>query len=126
MSSNRSFGLVFFALFTFLAVKPLFSNGQLRVWPLPIALVFLVLALVAPKLLYQPNKLWTRFGLLLQKITHPIVMAVLFFGIVTPFGICMRLFGKDLLRLRIDKSTKSYWINKEHRGPASESMKQPF
>jgi hypothetical protein len=124
-SSDRSFGLVFAAVFVLLAAYNAWRGGA---WPLylAIAAAFLAVALVAPKCLAPLNRLWTRFGLILSMIVSPIVLALMFFLVVTPVGVLMRLTGKDPLRLRQDSETGSYWIVREPPGPSGESMGQQF
>ena len=98
----------------------------MRLWALGLSAVFLLLALVAPKILAPANRAWTKFGLLLHKIVSPIALGILFFGVVTPTGFVMRLLGKDLLRQRFDRSAKSYWIARTPPGPDAESLKNQF
>jgi len=123
ISSNRSFGLTFFFLFLIVSLWPLMSDGQIRLWSLIVCLIFLVLSFVKSSLLQPLNRLWFKFGILLGSIIAPIVMATIFFLIVTPTGFIMRALGKDLLRKKIDKNKGSYWINREKR---ISKMKQQF
>ena len=125
-SSDRSFGLVFAIFFLMIALLPLLHGNGLRLWALGLAGCFLVLALAVPKLLAPFNCLWTRFGMLLHRIVSPIALGVLFFGVVAPTGLLMRLLGKDPLHLRIDKTGNSYWIDRTPPGPTPESLKLPF
>lgn len=125
-SSDRNFGLVFTIFFIVVSLWPLFHGNGLRFWALGMASAFLVLALTVPKLLSPFNRLWTRFGMLLHRIVRPLALGVLFYGVVMPTGLLMRLFGKDLLRLRLDKSANSYWIQRSPPGPTPESLKLPF
>ena len=112
-SSNKSFGLVFFALFMIIALWPLLNDGNIRIWSIIVSIIFLILGLFNSKILTPFNKLWIRFGILLGKIIAPIVMGLVFFGVVTPTGIIMRLFRKDILNLKIDKNKNSYWLPKD-------------
>lgn len=125
-SSNRSFGWVFTAVFLILAVWPLVSGGMVRWWSLFIAVVFALVTVAAPKLLALPNRLWLRLGLLLNRIISPIVLAFLFYVVVTPMGTLMRVFGKDSLRLRRSASDTSYWIERNPPGPKPDSMNHQF
>ena len=122
MSSNRSFGVVFFVVFLLIALYPILYNGEIRLWSLLISSVFLILGLVNSKILTPLNKFWFKFGFLLGKIISPIVMGLIFFLVVTPIGIIMRILAKDLLNLKYNKN-KSYWIEK--KGPKSK-MKNQF
>ena len=113
MSSNRNFGFVFFIVFLIISLWPLQHEGQIRIWSIVISLIFLILSLMNSKLLTPLNQLWSRFGLLLGNIVAPIVMGLVFFLVVTPVGIVMRIMGKDLIRKKLNKNNKSYWIKRE-------------
>ena len=122
ISSNRNFGIVFFIVFLLVAVYPILKGNDIRIWSLLISFAFLILGLTNSKLLTPLNKLWFKFGLLLGKIVTPLIMGFIFFIVVTPIGILMRLLRKDLLNLKYDKK-KTYWIEKT--GPKSK-MKNQF
>ena len=115
VSSNRSFGLVFFVVFLIISLWPLLDGGQFKIWSLFFSLFFLVLGLLNSKLLTPLNLLWTKFGILLGNVFAPIVMSFIFFLVVTPIGLLMRIMGRDLLRTKYNKSGKSYWIKREKR-----------
>ena len=115
VSSNRSFGLVFFVVFLIIGLWPLLDGGQFRIWSLFFSLFFLVLGLLNSKLLTPLNLLWTKFGILLGNVFAPIVMSFIFFLVVTPIGLLMRIMGRDLLRTKYNKSGKTYWIKREKR-----------
>lgn len=125
-SSDRAFGLVFTVVFAIVAAWPLIGGALPRWWALAIAGLFLAASLIRPSVLAPLNRLWTRFGLLLHKIVNPLVMGLMFFLMVTPMGLVMRLAGKDPMRLRRDPNAETYWIEREPPGPAPESMKQQF
>jgi len=122
ISSNRSFGIVFFVVFLFIALYPLSYSGQVIKWSLVISLIFLLLGLINSKILTPVNKIWFKFGIFLGNIISPIIMAIVFFLIVTPIGLIMRVLRKDLLNLKFN-TKKSYWIEK--KGPKSK-MKNQF
>ena len=122
ISSNRSFGIVFFIVFLLIALYPLLKDNDLRIRSLLISFIFLALGLVNSKILTPLNRLWFKFGLLLGRFISPLIMGIIFFVVVTPTGIIMRLFKKDLLNLKYNKK-ESYWINKS--GPKSK-MKNQF
>ena len=122
ISSNRSFGIVFFIVFLLIALYPLIYSGEIRVWSAIISLTFLILGLLNSKILTPLNKLWFKFGIFLSKIISPFIMGIIFFLVVTPIGLIMRLLGKDLLNLKYNKG-KTYWIEK--KGPKSK-MKNQF
>ena len=121
-SSNRSFGIVFFIVFLLIGVYPLLKGNDLRIWSLIISFIFLALGLINSKILTPLNRLWFKFGLLLGRFISPIIMGIIFFVVVTPIGIIMRLLKKDLLNLRYNKK-ETYWIDKS--GPKSK-MKNQF
>jgi len=122
IGSNRSFGIVFFIVFLIISIYPLLHGENIRVWSLIISIIFLVLGLLNSKLLNPLNKIWFKFGLLLGKIISPIVMGIIFFLVVTPIALFMRLIKKDLLNLKFNKKN-TYWIEKS--GPKSK-MKNQF
>ena len=111
IGSNRSFGIVFFVVFLIIAIYPLINGDELRLWSLIISILFLFLGLVNSKILNPLNKLWFKFGIFLGKIVSPLVMGIIFFLVVTPIGLLMRLLNKDLLNLRFNNNG-SYWIEK--------------
>ena len=123
LGSNRSFGIVFFVVFLLIALYPLSKQGEIRVWSLIISLIFLFLGLLNSKILSPLNKIWFKFGIILGKIISPLVMGIIFFLVVTPIGLLMRLFKKDVLSLKFDKDNQTYWIEKN--GPKSK-MKNQF
>jgi hypothetical protein len=110
-SSNRSFGVVFFIVFLIISLYPILNYGEIRLWALIISSIFLILGLVNSKLLSPLNNLWLKFGIFLGKIISPIIMGTIFYLVVTPIGLLMRILGKDLLKLKFNKE-KSYWIEK--------------
>ena len=122
ISSNRSFGIVFFIVFLLIALYPLLKDNDLRIWSLVISFIFLILGLINSKILTPLNRLWFKFGLLLGKFISPLIMGIIFFIVVTPIGIIMRLLKKDLLNLKYNKK-ETYWIDKT--GPKSK-MKNQF
>ena len=123
IGSNRSFGIVFFVVFFIISLFPLIKGNDLRIWSLLISLMFLILGLMNSSILGPLNKLWFKFGLLLGSFISPIVMGFVFFLVVTPIGLFMRLLGKDLLNLKKKNNLRSYWIEKT--GPKSK-MKNQF
>ena len=122
ISSNRSFGIVFFIVFLLIALYPLLKGNDLRVWSLIISFVFLILGLINSKILTPLNRLWFKFGLLLGKFISPLIMGIIFFIVVTPIGIIMRLLKKDLLNLKYNRK-ETYWIE---RKKSLGSMKKQF
>jgi hypothetical protein len=123
VSSNRSFGFLFFVVFFVISLWPLKSQGDLRLWAFILSLVFLVLGVLNSKFLTPLNKLWFKFGILLGSIVSPIVMGAVFFIVVTPIGVIMRFAGKDLLRINKNKTISTYWID---RDKLKKTMKKQF
>tara|TARA_B110000027_G_C16111697_1_gene298027 strand:- start:2285 stop:2674 length:390 start_codon:yes stop_codon:yes gene_type:complete len=111
ISSNKSFGLVFFIVFLIISTYPLINEGNLRIWSLIVSVIFLILGLLNSNILAPFNKLWFKFGIFLGNIMSPIIMGIVFFLVVTPTSIIMKILRKDILRLKKNKN-KSYWIDK--------------
>lgn len=124
--SERGFGLVFAAVFLVIFLFPLVRHGALHYWALAVAAAFAVAAFAAPRVLKPLNTLWFRFGMLLGAIVAPLVMMIIFFLVVTPIGLLMRLFGKDPLRLKRTGSEKTYWIARTPDANNPSSMKNQF
>ena len=122
LGSNRSFGIVFFVVFLIIATYPLLNDNSIRLWSLIIGIIFLILGIINSKVLTPFNILWMKFGLLLGKIVSPIVMGFVFFGVVTPISIIMKLLRKDLLNLKRNKK-ETYWLKKEE---IKSNMKNQF
>ena len=122
IGSNRSFGIVFFILFLVIALYPIIGDQEIRIWSLLTSLIFLILGLMNSKFLTPLNKLWYRFGLLLGNIISPIVMGIVFFMIITPTSIILKIFSKDILNLK-KNNRKSYWINVQNK---DSKMKNQF
>ena len=113
ISSNRNFGLVFFVVFLIIGFWPIFSGENFRLWSIIVSLIFFTLALLNSKILTPFNLVWYKFGIILGSIVAPIVMGLVFFMVVTPIGIFMKIIGKDLLNLKYNKYKKTYWINRD-------------
>ena len=124
--SDRSFGLVFAGFFAIVGALSLWRQHQGWHYTLPLAAVFLVVALTYPRVLGPLNRLWLKFGLLLYKVMNPLVLGLLFFVTIMPIGLVMRAMGKDFLRLKREPNAKSYWIARTPPGPPPQSMKNQF
>jgi hypothetical protein len=122
IGTNKSFGIVFFLFFLIISIFPLFKDGNIRTWPLMIAIIFLILGLLNSKFLTPLNKIWFKFGILLGNFVSPIIMSIVFFVIVTPTSIIMRVLGKNLLNLKKDNK-KTYWVE---RSKIQSKMKNQF
>ena len=122
IGSNKSFGVVFSIVFLIVALYPVLNNDSIRTWSVILSLIFLVLGLLNSPILSPLNKIWFYFGIFLGKIVSPLIMAIIFFIVVTPIGFIMRLLKKDILNLSFNNN-KSYWIKKD--GPKSK-MKNQF
>ena len=126
MPSERSLGILFALVFLGVALLPWLNGEPPRIIPMVAGLSFLVVSLVRPSLLKPLNVLWFKIGMLLGLVVSPIVMAIVFFVVVTPTGLMLRLMGKDALRLRRDRSIDSYWIIRNHETHPIESMKNQY
>ena len=122
IGSNRGFGIVFFILFLLIALYPSINSEGIRMWAVILSLIFLFLGLLDSKVLTPLNKIWFKFGILLGRVISPLIMGAIFFFVVTPIGLIMRILGKDVLNLKYN-SNKTYWIEKT--GPKSK-MKNQF
>tara|TARA_B100000282_G_scaffold62057_1_gene41583 strand:+ start:429 stop:812 length:384 start_codon:yes stop_codon:yes gene_type:complete len=122
LPSNRSFGIVFFVVFLIISLLPLISGHEIRIWSLLISLVFLTLGILNSKILLPLNRYWTIFGLFIGNIISPLIMGIIYFGVITPTGLLMKIFGKDLLGLKKNKNN-SYWIKKDN---TNNNMKNQF
>ena len=126
VGSERSFGMVFAIVFTIIGALPLLRGGELRLWSLLLAAVFLGLGLIAPGILRPLNIIWFKFGILLGRIIAPIVISLLFFIAVTPTALILRMLRKDVLSLKFDRNAKSYWISRSKTENPMGSMKNQF
>ncbi len=126
VGSSRSFAIVFCVVFLLIGLYPLIGGSGVRVWSLGIAAIFLFFAFFFTSVLQPLNVLWFRFGMLLARIVNPIVMFVIYVVTILPFGLGVKLLGKDLLRLKLDKSAKTYWVEREPPGPEPGSLEDQF
>ncbi len=122
IGSNKSFGIVFFIVFLIIALYPMLKGQDLRLWSLIISFIFLILGMINSSILTPLNILWFKFGILLGNIISPIVMAIVFFGVVLPTGIVMKILRKDLIGLK-NNNKNTYWIEKKSQ---MTSMKNQF
>ena len=120
-TNNITFGILFFIFFLIIGLYPLISSGTIRIWSISVSLAFLIITIIKPNLFASLNKLWIKFGFLLGKIISPIVMGLVFFLVVTPIGILVRVLKKDVMTLK--RGASSYWINREDK---VQSMKKQF
>lgn len=125
--SDRTFGYVIVGIFVVVALLPLLHRPwePPRIWALAVAILFAFAAALRPASLRPFNRLWARFGLLLHRIMSTVVLAVIFYGVILPIGLAMRLLGKDPLKLRPSPAVQSYWIERPP-GPSPQSMQQQF
>ncbi len=126
VGSNRSFGIVFVVVFLIIALFPLVGGGDVRTWALICAGVFGGVSALVPAVLAPLNKLWFRFGLLLSRIVNPIVMFLMYAIAIVPIGLFLRALGRDLLSLRLDDTSDTYWIERSPPGPEPDSLKEQF
>tara|TARA_Y100000591_G_C21535429_1_gene546222 strand:- start:37 stop:417 length:381 start_codon:yes stop_codon:yes gene_type:complete len=112
IGSNRSFGIVFFIVFLIVSLWPLLNSNEIRIWSLIVSIIFLTLGLINSKALTPLNKLWFKFGIFLGNIISPIVMGIIYFAVVTPIALLLKVINKDVLSLKKTKNG-SYWKIKE-------------
>jgi len=122
IGTNKSFGIVFFVFFLIVSIFPLLNNGDIRVWSLIISLIFLILGILNSKILTPLNQIWFKFGILLGRFVSPVVMGIIFFAIVTPTSLIMRVLQKNLLNLK-KGNKKTYWLE---RSKIKSKMKNQF
>ena len=122
IGSNRSFGVVFFVVFLLIGLWPILKGNEIRIWSIAISLIFFILGILNSKILTPFNKGWFRFGIFLGNFISPIIMGIVFFLVVTPTGLIMKLFRKDLINLKKNNSS-TYWIEKKD---IKSSMKNQF
>lgn len=122
IGSNKSFGIVFFIVFLAIGLWPLINHHEIRFWAILISLIFLILGMLNSKMLTPLNKIWFKFGIFLGNFISPIVMGIIFFFVVTPTGILMRLLRKDLINLKTNNE-KTYWFKKNND---NNNMKNQF
>ena len=125
-SSDQAFGVIFGVVFTLIGLWPLLHGERPHWWSLVVSWTCLLLALVRPQTLSPLNQFWLKVGRLLQRVMTLVVTGLLLYTAVTPTGLLLRLFGKDLLRLRRDPNATSYWIERRPPGPTPESMRNQF
>jgi hypothetical protein len=119
--NNITFGIFFFIFFLIIGLYPLVSVGVIRIWSIVLSLVFLIITIIRPNLFTFLNRSWIQFGIFLGKIISPIVMGIVFFFVVTPIGILLRILKKDVMGLK--RGASSYWIDRENK---LQSMKKQF
>ena len=118
---NITFGILFFIFFLIIGLYPLKSGGVIRIWSIVLSLVFLFITIIRPNLFTFLNRLWIQFGIFLGKIISPIVMGLVFFVVITPIGILVKILKKDVMSLK--RGASSYWINRKDK---IQSMKKQF
>ena len=122
IGTNKSFGIVFFVFFLIVSIFPILNDGDIRVWSLIISLIFLILGILNSKILTPLNQIWFKFGILLGRFVSPVVMGIIFFAIVTPTSVIMRVLQKNLLNLK-KGNKKTYWLE---RSKIKSKMKNQF
>ena len=122
LPTNRNFGIVFSVVFLLIALWPLLKQNDVRIWSLIISIIFLILGLLNSNILLPLNKLWFKFGILLGNIVAPVVMGIVYFLVVTPTGLIMRILRKDLLNLK-KNNKNTYWIDKDN---SNSNLKNQF
>ena len=122
IGSNRSFGVVFFVVFLLIGLWPILKGNEIRIWSIVISLIFLILGILNSKILTPFNKVWFRFGIFLGNFISPIIMGIVFFLVVTPTGLIMKILKKDLLKLK-NNNSNTYWLEKDN---SNNSLRNQF
>ena len=122
ISSNKSFGIVFFIVFLIFSIYPIINDNEIRVWSIVVSIIFLIMGLRNSRYLTPLNIMWCKFGILLGNLISPIVMGLIFFTIVTPIGLLMRTFSKNFLNLK-KNNDNSYWVKTSNQ---KSKMKNQF
>jgi hypothetical protein len=125
-SSDRTFGLVIGGVFLILAMDRWLRSGGSAIYWAVAAAVIILLAFARPQVLAPANLIWAQFGMLLHRIVSPVVISLLFFVVITPIGLLMRVCGQTPLALGFDKSARSYWRRRTPPGPEPGSLKRQF
>ncbi len=125
-SSDRVFGFFFALLAAIIGIWPMLSGGAPKQWILGIGGVLGALALLWPRALSPLNLAWFKFGLLLHKVFNPLILGLVYWISVVPIGLCLKLFGKDVLKLRVEPDADSYWIDRDPPGPSKDSLPRQF
>jgi len=112
IGSEKNFGIVFGSVFLLIGIYQIIFHNQINVWPFIVSLIFFIFSLFIPRLLIIPNKIWHRFGMLLALIIAPIVMSIIYFLVMTPIGVLLKLSGKDVINKNINPHKKTYWIRR--------------
>jgi len=126
VGSERAFGVVFAIVFAVIAAWPLLSGAAPRWWAVAIAVAFIAAGYFFPIVLKPLNIVWFKIGMLMYKVVNPLTMAMLYVTTIIPIGLIFKVMGKDPLKLKMDKSVSSYWIERDPPGPEPESMKDQF
>lgn len=125
-SGLRAFGAVFVVAFALVGLWPLWRHGDVRPWALVVAALLLAVTLVAPALLALPNRLWMRLGALLHRLVSPVVLAVMFYGVVTPIGMLKRATSRGDFTWRRGGGADTYWKRRDPPGPKPDSLTHQF
>lgn len=126
LGSERSFGLLFALIFLIIGLWPFFSGNNFRLWALGVSFVLILCAVFVPTILKPINMAWIKLGLIMHKIVNPLVLGFIFFFTVLPTGLIFRMLGKDILKLRFDPESETYWQQRKEPGPDPITMKRQF
>jgi len=126
LPSDRSFGFTFTTVFALVGAWMAWKSSTHFVFPLVASALFLLVSLTVPRVLHPLNVAWMRLAVVLNRIVSPVVMGVIYFGLLTPIAAAMRLRGRDALHRRFDAKLDTYWIKRDPPGPAGSSFPQQF
>jgi hypothetical protein len=125
-ASDRAVGFVLATASALIGLAPLLRGRAIRPWALAVAAVLLLAAIVRPRWLRPVNRAWMAFGAVANAIVTGVLMALMFYLVITPLGWTLRWLGRDLLRLRLEPTLRSYWLERRPPGPPPETMKNQF
>jgi carbon starvation protein CstA len=114
-NSNKSFGVLFFIVFLIVGLYPYFQNENIRTWSIILSIIFLILGIFNSKFLSPLKSAWLKLGEMLGKFIAPIVMLLVYFVFITPIGLILKIFNKDVINYKIKKNLKSYWIKRDFK-----------
>jgi hypothetical protein len=126
LPSNRSFGWTFTAIFVAAGLYGVWNGGAALPWLLPLALATALITITRASWLTPLNRAWMRLGELMGRVVSPLVLGIIFYGVFTPVGVVMRLFGRDAMCRTFEARSPTYWVKRDPPGPADDSFRNMF
>ena len=113
--TNKKFGYFFGSFLLIISLIIFLVQEFWSFYIISIAIAFIIIALINPKLLSIPNSIWFKFSLFIGNALSMIVMIILFYLVIFPTGIILKIFNKDILPVKKDKNLKSYWVKRSNQ-----------